>query len=326
MARPVLGTTATQKASIGGLIVVALLILGVSILILGGEQGFLTSRYEIMGRFTRISGLQTGAPVWLSGKKVGYVSQINFVREARDTVYIDVTMQIENSVRDLIRSDSEARISTLGLLGDKYVGISLGSPDSARIEPGEYVNTNNPIDFEELISKGVQSFDDLAEGGKSLKSIAAKIDTGQGTLGKLINEPMMYFDLAKLVKYTEIIAGRVEDNEGTIGKLFSDPELYNGLTSVIGRTRNLMDTLEAGGGTMGKLVKDPALYDHLTSSLGKIDSLIARIERGEGTTGKLISNDELYLHIYNAVSTLDSLLLDIKDNPDDYFKVNVKLF
>ncbi len=326
MARPVLKTTSTQKASIGGLIVVALLVLGVAIIILGGEQGFFSNKYELKARFERISGLQVGAPVWLAGQKVGYVSHIEFVRDAPEGVRIDVTMRVNSDYRDLIRRDSEARIGTLGLLGDKFIGISLGSQGSPMLEPKKYVKTDNPIDFEELIRRGVDTFDDLAKGGKSLKSIAAKIDSGQGTIGMLINNPSMYFDMAKIARYTEQISGRIERNEGTIGRLFNDPALYDEMVVAVDNVQALIDSIGSGEGTVGRLVKDPALYEHLSSSLGKIDSLIARVERGEGTSGKLISSDELYRQLSNSVESLDSLLLDIRENPQRYLKVKVTIF
>ncbi|HHS50849.1 MAG TPA: MCE family protein [candidate division Zixibacteria bacterium] len=326
MARPVLKTTPAQKASIGGLIVVALLILGVAILILGGEQGFLSNRYQLMARFERISGLQSGAPVWLAGQRVGYVSQIEFVRGVEERVFIDVTMQINSQFKDLIRDDSEARIGTLGLLGDKFVGISLGSPGATELSDGDYVQTDNPIDFEELIQKGVETFDDLAEGGKSLKSIAAKIDDGEGTIGKLINDPSLYMDIARLTKLTEKIVGKIDRNEGTVGRLFNDDELYDEMIATVGDVRELVDSLSDGMGTIGKLMKDPAMYDHVTASLGRIDTLIARIERGEGTSGKFISSDDLYQQLSGATNSLDSLLIDIRENPGRYFKVRVTLF
>ena len=326
MAKSVLKTTPAQKASVGGLIVVALLILAVAVIILGGEKGFLSRRYELNARFTRISGLQTGAPVWLAGKKVGYVENIHYVRDQPDRVYVDVNMRINTDVSDLIRTDTEARISTLGLLGDKMLSLTMGSPDSAKLEPGDYVQTANPIDFEELITKGVETFEDLAEGGKSLKSIAAKLDTGAGTLGRLINSSEVYFDIERIAGHTESIAGKIDRNEGTVGRLFSDPKLYDDMVATLERVDRLVDTLEAGGGTLGRLVKDPALYDHLTTSLGRIDTLIARIERGEGTSGKLISSDELYRSLSGSVSSLDSLIKDIRDNPDKYFDVSVSIF
>ncbi len=326
MARPVLKTTPVQKASIGGLIVVALLILGVAVLILGGEQGFLSSRYLLRARFDSISGLQPGAPVWLAGQRVGFVSQIEFVRDASEKVFIDVTMRIDNQYQDLIRKDSKARIGTLGLLGDKYVGISLGSSNNAELKPGEYVETDNPIDFEELIERGVETFDDLAEGGKSLKSIAAKIDSGQGTLGKFINDPEMYFDLATLAQYSRQIAGKIENNEGSIGRLFNDTQLYDEMVATISDVRGLIDSISDGKGSIGRFVKDPAFYDHLTASLSRIDTLIARIERGEGTSGKFISSDELYNQTSEAVGSLDSLLIDIRKHPAKYLKLKVSLF
>jgi len=326
MARTVLRTTPAQKASIGGLIVVAVLILMVSILILGGEAGIFSERYELKARFTRISGLQSGAPVWLAGQKVGYVSNIEFVRDAGDTVFIDVTLKIDKAIQELIRSDSEARISTLGLLGDKLVGISLGTQQGKILQEGEFVATNNPLDMEELISKGVETFEDLSEGGKSLKSIAAKLDTGDGTLARLINEDGIYTDLAKIADYTEKIAGRIERNEGTIGRLFSDPELYDKIVHSVERTQALIDTIEGGGGTLGKLIKDPAVFDHISHTLGNIDSLVARIEHGEGTAGQLISGDDLYNELTRSAASLDSLLIDVRENPMKYFKVKVTLF
>jgi len=326
MARSTIKTSSSQKASVGGLIVVAIIILAVAIILIGGEQGFLSRKYDIKARFTRISGLQTGAPVWLAGMRIGHVAQIDFVKADNDTVYIDIIMKINGEVSDLIRRDSEARISTLGLLGDKYVGLTLGSPDSSVIKPGEYVRTNNPIDMEELIGQGVETFEDLSEGGKYLKSIAAKLDTGQGTLGKLINDPDTYFDLAKITEHTERIIRKIDNNEGTIGRIFNDPQLYDKTVDVINRTQILLDTLQNAEGTVNKLIKDPELYDHLKGSLQRVDTLVSRIERGEGTTGKLISDDELYDHLLNTVSSLDSLLNDIKENPEGYFKVKITIF
>jgi phospholipid/cholesterol/gamma-HCH transport system substrate-binding protein len=311
---------------VGGLIVVALLILMVSIIILGGEAGIFSERYELIGRFKRISGLQSGAPVWLAGQKVGYVSNIEFVKADDDTVYIDVTLKIDKKVQGLIRSDSEARISTLGLLGDKLVGLSLGTQGARILQDGEYVTTNNPLDIEELISKGVETFEDLSEGGKSLKSIAAKLDTGDGTLARLINDDGIYADLAKLADYSQKIAGRIERNEGTIGRLFSDPELYDKIVFSVERTQALIDTIESGSGTLGRLIKDPAVFEHISHTLGNIDTLVARIEHGQGTAGQLISSDQLYNELAKSAASLDSLLIDIRSNPMRYFKVKVTIF
>ncbi len=304
----------------------ALLVLMVSIIVLGGEAGLFSERYELKARFTRISGLQSGAPVWLAGQRVGYVSNIEFVRSETDTVFIDVTLKIDKSVQELIRSDSEARISTLGLLGDKLVGLSLGTQSGQILVDGDLIKTNNPLDIEELISKGVKTFEDLSEGGKSLKSIAAKLDTGDGTLARLINEDAVYVDLAKLADYSEKIAGRIERNEGTIGRMFSDTELYDEIVSAVNRTQALIDTIESGSGTLGRLIKDPSVYDHMSHTLGNIDSLVARIEHGQGTAGQLISNDELYDELSRSASSLDSLLIDIRENPMKYFKVKVTIF
>ena len=316
-----------RRIAVGGLITAAIFLALVAIIVISGKEGILRSRYELRTRMDRVNGLQVGAPVWLAGVNVGSVSDIIFFNEnGKSITKIEVRMKIKKGVQNLIRSDSRARIGTLGLLGDKYIAITLGSPDSAMLEDKDYIRSTNPIDFEEMISRSIGVVDDITETASSVKNIARKIDDGEGTLGKLINEPIMYFDLAHLLTLVQKLTDKVNNNEGTIGLLFNDKSLYHHIDTTLMEISALTDTLKRGEGTLKKLLRDPTLYNNMVKSVAKIDSLVEQIRTGQGTTGSLISNKELYNKLVSSVASLDSLVQDIRKNPQKYLKVKVSLF
>jgi len=316
-----------RRVAVGGLITAAIFLALAAIIVISGQEGLLRSRYELRTRMDRVNGLQVGAPVWLAGVNVGSVSDIIFFNAGKANVTkIEVRMKIKKSIQHLIRSDSKARIGTLGLLGDKYIALTLGSQDSIMLEDKNYICSTNPVDFEELITRSVGVVDDITETAVSVKNIAKKVDNGTGTLGKLINEPLMYFDLTHLLNLVQRLTDKVNNNEGTIGLLFNNPSLYHHLDTTLMEISSLTDTIKRGQGTLKKLLKDSTLYNNMVSSIAKIDSLVEQIQTGQGTTGALISNKELYNKLVSSVVSLDSLVQDIKKNPGKYLKVKVSLF
>lgn len=138
------------ETSVGIFVVLSLLCVGYLTVKLGKVELFGTEYYSIKARFSSVTGLRSGNEVSISGVKVGQVSRISLDEE--DYVSI-VTMKIENGIE--ISDDSMAAIKTSGLIGDKYVSISPGG-SGMYLEPGGMLlETQPPVDFEELVSKYV---------------------------------------------------------------------------------------------------------------------------------------------------------------------------
>ncbi len=316
-----------KRIAVGGLISAAFLLAMAAIIVISGQEGLLRHRYELRARMDKVNGLQVGAPVWLAGVNVGSVSDIIFIKnDTTGRTRIEIRMKIKSGVQDLIREDSNARIGTLGLLGDKYVAISLGTPNKRVLQNGDYITSANPIDFEGLLSKGVNVFDDVTATVHSFKDIARKINKGEGTLGKLVNNSSLYFNLEKFLNSVEQMAAKVERNEGTIGLLFNDTTLYWHSSQALTELAALADTLKRGEGTLKMLLRDKTLYNNMISAVGRIDTLVSQIQSGKGTTGALISDRQLYEKMASSIAGLDSLVKDIKKNPSKYLKVKVSLF
>ncbi len=312
----------SRELKVGFLIFVGILFLAGMILSIGKHQGLFQRRYELRVLMDRVNGLQVGAPVRLAGLNVGKVISIDFP-QGLERKQVEICLKINRRVQPRIRRDSVAHIGTLGLLGDKFVNITLGSIDQPVLQPGDYLRGSTPVDIEEIIEEGVKVFDDLKAMSKSTREIAEKINRGEGTIGKMVNDTTIYFRLDKVLALARRLAGKVEGGEGTIAQLFNDPAVYKNLSSLLVSLSSLSDSLQRGEGTLGMMVRDTTLYTNLTGLVGRISSISERIERGQGTAGRLAQDEELYQDLSQTIKDLDELIKDIKKNPKRYFKLKI---
>ena len=105
--------------------------------------------YQLQARFDDIGGLTERAKVTIAGVTVGEVASIRFDKE----LYMGlVTMNIEANV-DNIPVDSSASILTAGLLGEKYIGITVGAEDEVLQGGDEILDTQSALVLENLIGQ-----------------------------------------------------------------------------------------------------------------------------------------------------------------------------
>jgi phospholipid/cholesterol/gamma-HCH transport system substrate-binding protein len=196
----------------------------VMVALLGSEQGIFRRRFQVRAVFGEVSGLRSGAPVFVAGVNVGTVQSIRFVspREGRAPITpleaegeytsrvgeVEVVMTIEEGFRPQIRRDSVATIASVGLLGDKSIEISVGSGNEPVVESGDVLQSEDPLTLTEVIDQvqpiarkvdailtDISALTGTLTGKeapvqraiRSLGSILEKIDEGQGTLGELVN-------------------------------------------------------------------------------------------------------------------------------------------
>jgi phospholipid/cholesterol/gamma-HCH transport system substrate-binding protein len=317
------------EVRVGFLIFLALAVLIATVVYVGEQQGFMRDRFHLRTLMSRVNGLQEGAPVRLAGVDVGTVTSVEFSPDT-DNPRIVVTMEVNRSVKKYIRKDSRAHIGTLGLLGDKFVGITFGSPNQPEVQDWDYIESSDPIDVEKLLDEGVEVFNTLRRSAGTFKEvteaaqrIAWKIDTGKGTLGLLVNDPQLYFDLRRLLILVERMSREIESGEGTLALLFRDPSLYNNLTGLLASVHQLSDSLRQGKGTAGQLLNDASLYHHADSLVAELSLLSRKLNSDQGSLAKLSRDDSLYVSLVRTLASLDSLVQDIRRNPKRYVSFSI---
>ena len=130
---------------LAGLLAILLLALRVSGLSPTSSQ----ETYKLYAHFDNIAGLTVRAKVTMAGVTIGKVTAIDL---DRDSYTGRVTMELEKRV-DNLPTDSTASILTAGLLGEKYIGISVGGEEDLLADGGTIHDTQSALVLEDLIGK-----------------------------------------------------------------------------------------------------------------------------------------------------------------------------
>ena len=186
---------------LGLFVVTALLIFAAGVFLIGSRKMMFRSTYSLNADFKNVGGLDNGAEVRIAGYHQGSVTHITLPSQPGGDVI--VTMNLENSTHKTVRKDSVASIASEGLVGDKYVEITLGSKDSPEVRNWDTIKGAPPIQMADLLKKAdhvldsaTDSVQQIGASAGNLKTITGKINSGQGTVGALINDKTIYKEAA----------------------------------------------------------------------------------------------------------------------------------
>lgn len=312
---------AWSQVRVGLAVTVALIVLAVAVFFIGETGAVFGERYRLTTFMPSANGLIKGASVRLAGQDVGKVAAIEFVpvaeRRHPDHV-LEITLAINRLVQEQIRSDSEARIRTQGLLGDKIIDLTPGNPDARILEEGDTITSAVAIDYEQMLGSASALVDDLAVMLRNMRAIADSLLAGQGTAGRLLMDTMLYVELLNTSRSMNSFLATVGRGEGVLAKLAQDDQLYHDLRSVIAGLDTLTASLIDGEGTLSLLLTDDTLYRKLTSTSVRADSLLAALESGEGTLGQMLTDQELYDSFLKLLVDIQAVVTELRENPRKY--------
>ncbi len=190
----------SRIARLGVFIVATLAVLAAGIFIIGNKEYLFRSTYQLKTQFDNVAGLAVGADVQVGGVHSGTVHSITLPHKPGDKVI--VAMDLDRSTMEIVKSDSVASIETTGVLGNQYVAISFGSQGQAEVKDGETIQSKPPLELGALLVKtsaildsSQQAIQNATLATAHLNSVSAKIDSGQGTVGALMNDKQLYTNL-----------------------------------------------------------------------------------------------------------------------------------
>ena len=132
---------------VGVLVVLALLFLSIGIFLIGNKDFLFSPTYRLKADFQNVAGLNNGAEVRIGGIHQGTVKEIDLPSQPDGKV--TVVMNLRTPTRNIVKKDSRASIKTEGLLGDKYVEISFGSPKAEAVGNYDTIASETPKDMSE---------------------------------------------------------------------------------------------------------------------------------------------------------------------------------
>lgn len=202
--------THTQKFKIRlGLFVAGGLALFVfAIFIIGKQKNLFNPVFKLTATFYNVSGLQVGNNIRFTGINVGTVDNINIINDS--TVRVD--MLIKKDVKQFIKSDCVVAIGSEGLIGDRLLVITQGSSDAAPAKEGQEISSVEPVETDAIMAslQGTASNAEIIT--QQLAEIMFKINSGQGTLGRLIQDSTIAENLSQTMVNIKQSSKGLEEN------------------------------------------------------------------------------------------------------------------
>lgn len=303
----------------GLFIALGLALAGIVVFVIGKERRLFEEANTYTGAFENVDGLALDSPVRLGGLGVGKVSKISFAPDLGDTRII-VTMEISNRFQERVRADSVARVTGRGVLGDKAIDISLGSPGKPVVPNHGELATGTSGDISSLLKAtgevidnavgitrdlraGVQSYTteeirgDVTEFIRSARNIAAEIESGKGVAHTVIYDKKTSDDLKALLSEASSVAARLDGAVAKVDGLLSD--------------------VKTGEGSLHALIYDKKVANAVTE-LGAAADELARLIHDAKTT----KDGAVYQLVYGDAK---SLLGDLAQAASDVKKITTRI-
>jgi phospholipid/cholesterol/gamma-HCH transport system substrate-binding protein len=288
-------TLASAKLGIFIFLGSTLLVLG--IFLLGNKDQLFASTFTVKAYFNNIEGLRNGASVRFGGIDVGAVKEINIVDDKSGKV--EVALRLKSDIKRFIRENSTASIETEGLVGNKVVLITMGSENFKPIEDGGTIQSKEPLGFAAVIeeTQGILAY--TKEMTKDLSEVMDRINKGEGTIGKILNDEELYNAAADLTKSADQSLTNLTDDLREVIVLFDKlgggvEDVVNNINSVVADFNTLMDGVQEGKGLMGSLLTDKGRE---AESLNQIlDNIVQVTEDSKLGASRLAENMEALKH------------------------------
>jgi len=342
-------------------VIFASLTLALLLFLMSGTSGLFSHRITLQSYFDNASGLRVGAPVRLSGVDVGNVTAIRVVPDKdKQLTPVEVIMKVSTKYGFNLRRDSVTSLDTAGVLGETYLDIDSSQAVGAPAQDGDTLPTQVHPDFNQVVRASqstLQNMDALlkradrilafAESGKGslgkliydpvlydrlastvteFKGIVDEVAKGQGSLGQLINSNDAYDKFVATLDKMDKVADDLQEGKGTAGKFLKDPTLYNNANDTIANLKKISEDINAGKGTLGKLAKDDELARKLDTTITKLSELTSDLEAGKGTAGKLLKDETLYTNLNQTLEASHDLVKAIRENPKKYLSIKLHIF
>jgi phospholipid/cholesterol/gamma-HCH transport system substrate-binding protein len=348
-----------SQLRVGLTVVFASVTLAVLIFLMSGTGGFLTRKIVLKSYFDNSGGLRVGAPVRLEGVDIGNVTSIRIV-SGHPLAPVEVTMKVNTKYAFNLRKDSVTTLNTAGVLGETYVDITSAGAKGPEAVDGDTLATREHPDIQDVVRASQSTLQNMDALLKRLDRIVAFVESGQGSIGKLIYDPGLYDRLnttvgefkgivdeiksgqgsiGQLIASDEaykkavaaidklnVIIDELQQGKGTAGKLLKDPELYNNANKTVANVRQLTEDINAGKGAFGKLTHDEEFAAKLQTTMNNLSALTERMEKGEGTAGLLFKDPALYNNSNQMLVETRGLVKAIRENPKRYLTFHVKVF
>jgi len=339
--------TYTQKFKIklGLFVALGFAIFILAIFIIGKQKNLFNPVFKLTSTFSNVSGLQVGNNIRFSGINVGTVDNIVIVNDT--TVRVD--LMIKKDVWQFIKSDCKVTLGSEGIIGDKLIMITPGSSNAPLAKEGQELTTIETIETSTIMSRLDATTANAENISKQISDITDNINTGDGTLSRLIKDPILAENLSQTISNLSLFSKGLTGSDVIMSSLKVTAGNAENITQQLSLIMNRINT---GQGTLGRLIQDSTIAENLNQTVINLrkgskglvgtDTLMSRlnitagnaeilskqltemmyeINEGNGTFGRLIRDTALaenlnqtLINLKRSSKGLDENMTAVKHN------------
>ena len=285
---------------VGAFILVGLAFLIAGILLIGNLHETFKTKMQVIAYFDDVKGLEKGNNIWFSGVKIGTIKGLHFIDKSK----VEVTLNIETKVQQYIRKDAKVKISTDGLIGNKILVIYGGTEGVDEVQEGDVLAVEKTISTEDMMVTLQKNNDNIlviTTGFKDItsdfKAISKKLTTKDGTIGKLLNDNVLY------------------DNINTTALSLKNASAK--AQTLVGELNNFTEGLNKKGNLANELINDTIVFNSIKSSVLQLQKIadtanvfIANLKEistnPNSSIGVLLHDEQAGTYLKGTIKNLES--------------------
>lgn len=196
------------KVRLGLFIIVGIAIFSIALFIIGKQKNMFDPVFKLTANFRNVSGLEVGSNIRFSGINVGTVDNIKIINDS--TVQVDLL--VKKSVQQFIKNDCQAAIGSAGIIGDKILVISQGSDAAPTARNGQHVESKEPVETDAIMASLQVTAENAEIITNELAEIMIRVNSGKGTLGKLIQDTTIARNIDLTIKNLRSSSKGLDEN------------------------------------------------------------------------------------------------------------------
>jgi ABC-type transporter Mla subunit MlaD len=306
----------------GGLLA-ALAIVAVTIATLkyarvGALRGGTIRLYALVGE---ARGVLKGSEVWLSGQKIGKVTDIQFRSPsvADTTTRLLLTLDVLDRYRGAMHRDAEAQIRAGGsVIGAVVVYLTPGTVAAPMLRDNDTLRARAQLDLEGSTAGFAVATREFPMIMKNVKDLRQQLALTQGTLGAVIHEGMAQRgQLSTTAAKIGQLRDRVSRRDGTVGLAMSG-QFGPRVSRVLARTDSVRTLLSSSSTSFGRFRRDSTLLAEVADIRNELTIIRAQVDEPRGTAGRVMHDSAVVSALDDARREMSLLVADIKKHPLRY--------
>lgn len=286
-----------NNIKLGVFVLAGLLLFILTLYVIGKNENYFGSNFELKARFANVNGLVNGDNIRFAGIQAGTVKRITLINDTA----IEVTLLLDNAMRPFIRTNALASIGSEGLMGNKIINIQPVTGPAALVQPGDHLPVEKIVGTDEMLATLAKTNNNIEDISEDLKGTIRRINSStalwtilnDGSLARNLRSSLAAINQASqnanaLTTDLRVVMADTRAGKGSVGALLRDTALSSNLTQAVEKIRSagvrtdqlvtsLQETIDSihqdvtgGQGAVHSLLKDPALVTSLNASMENI--------------------------------------------------------